>query len=81
MVKIMAAAHDGKDIEYDTEFTIDNKVKKGDTMTINYDKNVIPSDLTDKMILSILLIHQERLLPKEHLIKRLSKSHIHLQIM
>ena len=28
MVKIMAAAHDGKDIEYDTEFTIDNKVKK-----------------------------------------------------
>ncbi|MCD0882588.1 YSIRK-type signal peptide-containing protein, partial [Staphylococcus aureus] len=44
----VAAAHDGKDIEYDTEFTIDNKVKKGDTMTINYDKNVIPSDLTDK---------------------------------
>ena len=38
-------------------------------MTINYDKNVIPSDLTDKMILSILLIHQERSLPKEHLIK------------
>ena len=24
----VAAAHDGKDIEYDTEFTIDNKVKK-----------------------------------------------------
>ncbi len=43
----VAAAHDGKDIEYDTEFTIDNKYK-GDTMTINYDKNVIPSDLTDK---------------------------------
>ncbi|WP_370695443.1 Ig-like domain-containing protein, partial [Staphylococcus aureus] len=42
----VAAAHDVKDIEYDTEFTIDNKVKKGDTMTINYDKNVIPSDLT-----------------------------------
>ncbi len=44
----VAAAHDGKDIEYDTEFTIDNKVKKGDTITINYDKNEIPSDLTDK---------------------------------
>ncbi|HEA5897978.1 TPA: fibrinogen-binding adhesin SdrG C-terminal domain-containing protein, partial [Staphylococcus aureus] len=44
----VVAAHDGEDIEYDTEFTIDNKVKKGDTMTVNYDKNVIPSDLTDK---------------------------------
>ena len=53
---------------------------KGDTMTINYDKNVIP-DLTDKMIPSILLIHQERSLLKEHLIKQLSKSHIHLQTM
>ncbi len=73
----VAAAHD-EDIEYDTEFTIDNKVKKGDTMTINYDKNVF---FAFTIILSILLIHQERLLPKEHLIKRLSKSHIHLQIM
>ena len=77
----VVAAHDGEEIEYDSEFTIDNKVKAGDTMTINYDKNVIPSDLTDKMILSILLIHQERSLLKELLIKQLSKSHIHLQTM
>ncbi|WP_303752668.1 Ig-like domain-containing protein, partial [Staphylococcus aureus] len=44
----VVSAHDGEEIEYDSEFTIDNKVKAGDTMTINYDKNVIPSDLTDK---------------------------------
>ncbi|HDP6153390.1 TPA: carboxypeptidase regulatory-like domain-containing protein, partial [Staphylococcus aureus] len=42
------SAHDGEDIQYDTEFTIDNEVKSGDSMTVNYDKNVIPSDLTDK---------------------------------
>ena len=48
-------------------------------MTINYDKNVIPSDLTDKNDIS--MIHQERSLLKEHLIKQLSKSHIHLQTM
>ncbi|HBC4904111.1 TPA: carboxypeptidase regulatory-like domain-containing protein, partial [Staphylococcus aureus] len=44
----VVSAHDGEEIEYDSEFTIDNKVKAGDTMTVDYDKNVVPSDLTDK---------------------------------
>lgn len=44
----MVVVYDGKDIEYDIEFIIDNKVKKGDIMMINYDKNVIFLDLIDK---------------------------------
>ena len=77
----VVAAHDGEEIEYDSEFTIDNKVKAGDTMTINYDKNVIPSDLTDKNDPIDITDPSERSLLKELLIKQLSKSHIHLQTM
>lgn len=44
----VVVVYDGKDIEYDIEFIIDNKVKKGDIMMINYDKNVIFLDLIDK---------------------------------
>lgn len=50
-------------------------------MTINYDKNVIPSDLTDKNDPIDITDPSERSLLKEHLIKQLSKSHIHLQTM
>ncbi|UXU12951.1 SdrD B-like domain-containing protein [Staphylococcus aureus] len=40
-------AHNGEPIHYDTLFTIDNAVKKGDVMTVSYDPRTLPSDLTD----------------------------------
>ncbi len=57
------------------------KSKKGDTMTINYDKNVIPSDLTDKNDPIDITDPSGEVIAKVHLIKQLSKSHIHLQTM
>ncbi|MEJ7223376.1 Ig-like domain-containing protein, partial [Staphylococcus epidermidis] len=39
-------AHQGEPVEYQSQFKIDNKVKSGDTMTIQYDPRMIPSDLT-----------------------------------
>lgn len=41
-------AHDGETITYTTDFSIDNAVKSGDTMTVQYDKHTVPSDLTER---------------------------------
>ncbi|MDU6689158.1 MAG: MSCRAMM family adhesin SdrG, partial [Staphylococcus epidermidis] len=40
-------AHDAENLIYDVTFEVDDKVKSGDTMTVNIDKNTVPSDLTD----------------------------------
>ncbi|MDU7039480.1 MAG: fibrinogen-binding adhesin SdrG C-terminal domain-containing protein, partial [Lactococcus lactis] len=40
-------AHDGENITYITDFSIDNAVKSGDTMTVQYDIHTVPSDLTE----------------------------------
>ena len=39
-------AHEAENIEYESEFKIDNAVKQGDTMTVSYDPRTTPSDLT-----------------------------------
>lgn len=40
-------AHDAENLIYDVTFEVDDKVKSGDTMTVDIDKNTVPSDLTD----------------------------------
>lgn len=48
-------AHDAENIQYNSTFTIDDSVHSGDTMTVNYDKNTIPSDLTTNYSLPNLI--------------------------
>ncbi|EEQ78788.1 bone sialoprotein-binding protein, partial [Staphylococcus warneri L37603] len=41
------SAHDGENIVYNSDMAIDDQVNSGDTMTIDYDPHMIPSDLTN----------------------------------
>ncbi|PTG35844.1 hypothetical protein BU624_11135 [Staphylococcus capitis] len=41
------SAHDGEPIIYHTDIHLDNAIKSGDTMTVDYDPHTLPSDLTN----------------------------------